>query len=292
MAGSKVSSISTISCVRALPDASSEPDLIVIPARFGSKRLPGKPLIAIAGRTLLERVVHIAERAAADAGDCRVLVATDDERIMDHAAALGCPAVMTPESVSTGSGRACAALAALALKPAIVVNLQGDAPFIPPAMVVDLLRTARSSGAACTTPIIRLDWPALDAMRLHKHQAPFSGTTCLRASDGRALWFSKTILPAIRDEATLRATERLSPVYRHLGLYAYRLEALQQFEAAPPTRYEELEGLEQLRLLETGLFVQTVEVAPPRHAMSGIDAEADVALAEDLIARWGDPFPS
>jgi 3-deoxy-manno-octulosonate cytidylyltransferase (CMP-KDO synthetase) len=281
-----------ISCGPALPDGAtpgSAPDLIVIPARFGSKRLPGKPLVTIAGRTLLERVVDIARRAAKLAGHCELLVATDDPRIEEHAHMLGCPVAMTAAGIQSGSGRACAAATARANRPEIVVNLQGDAPFISPAVIAELLTTARASEAACVTPVVRLDWPALDAMRAHKQNAPFSGTTCVRAPDGRALWFSKTILPAIRDEEGLRANSDVSPVYRHLGLYAYRLEALEQFEAASPSHYEELEGLEQLRFLEMGRGIDTIEVAPPRHAMSGIDTPADVALAETLIARWGDP---
>jgi 3-deoxy-manno-octulosonate cytidylyltransferase (CMP-KDO synthetase) len=278
--------------VPASPDAIAATGLIVIPARFGSKRLPGKPLIRIAGRTMLERVVAVARTAAAMAGDCAVAVATDDARIFDHAHALGCEAIMTASGISSGSGRACAVASARTPRPEIVVNLQGDAPFIPPDLVAQLLAAARGTQADCVTPVVRLDWAALDAMRAHKSAAPFSGTTCVRAADGRALWFSKTILPAMRDEAGLRAVEPLSPVYRHLGLYAYRLDALERFEATPPTAYEQLEGLEQLRFLETGMIVQTIEAAPPRHAMSGIDTAADVALAEELIGRWGDPFPS
>jgi 3-deoxy-manno-octulosonate cytidylyltransferase (CMP-KDO synthetase) len=265
-------------------------DLIVVPARYGSKRLPGKPLVSISGRTLLERVVDVARRAAELAGDCSVLIATDDPRIEAHAAQLGCPAVMTANTIRSGSGRACAAAMSCTVRPVFVVNLQGDAPFIPPVVIAELLRAVRTSDAACVTPVVRLDWPALDAMRAHKGNAPFSGTTCVRTSDGRALWFSKTILPAIRDEDDLRATMPFSPVYRHLGLYAYQLDALERFEATPPSPYEQLEGLEQLRFLEMGLTVQTIEVAPPRHAMSGIDTQADVALAEALIARWGDPY--
>lgn len=267
-------------------------DLIVVPARYGSQRLPGKPLIPIAGRTLLERVVAVARAAASLAGDCEVVVATDDRRILDHAAGLGCAAMMTAREIGSGSGRALAAAQARSPQPAIVVNLQGDAPFIPPALVAELVHVQRANGTDCVTPVTRLDWPALDAMREHKRTAPFSGTTCVRAADGRALWFSKVILPAIRDEARLRAEEPLSPVYRHLGLYAYRLEALARFEATPPTPYEQWEGLEQLRLIETGLTIRTMEVAPPLHAMSGIDTAADVALAEALIARWGDPYPA
>jgi 3-deoxy-manno-octulosonate cytidylyltransferase (CMP-KDO synthetase) len=282
------------SCGPVLPDAPSPhavaPDLIVIPARFASKRLPGKPLILIAGATLLERVVDVARHAADIAGNCDIVVATDDPRIAAHAETIGCPSVMTSPDIASGSGRAYAAATLRAAPPPIIVNLQGDAPFIPPDMVAELLTAARASDAACVTPVVRLDWAALDAMRTHKHDAPFSGTTCVRAADGRALWFSKTVLPAIREEAAMRADSPLSPVYRHLGLYAYRLEALERFEATPPTHYEQLEGLEQLRFLEMGLAVQTVEVMPPVHAMSGIDTPADLALAEALIARWGDPF--
>lgn len=296
--GWKASSIFTTSSGPALPEAGPPgaaapdlpaPDLIVVPARFGSKRLPGKPLIPIAGKTLLERVVDVARRAAALVGECDVVVATDDVRVEEHAAAIGCPAVMTSTEIASGSGRACAAANLRERRPRTVVNLQGDAPFIPPEVVARLLAFSRTSEAACITPVVRLDWAALDAMRVHKRTAPFSGTTCVRAADGRALWFSKTILPAMREESTLRANP-LSPVYRHLGLYAYRLDALEQFEAAAPSHYEVLEGLEQLRFLEMGMVIQTIEVDPPRHAMSGIDTQADVALAEDLIARHGDPF--
>jgi 3-deoxy-manno-octulosonate cytidylyltransferase (CMP-KDO synthetase) len=264
----------------------------VVPARFGSKRLPGKPLIAIAGRTLLERVVATAREAARLSGACDVIVATDDQRILDHAAQLGCAAVMTATGIDSGSARACVVATARSPKPAVVVNLQGDAPFIPATLVAQLLSEARAGSADCVTPVIRLDWAALDAMRKHKQRAPFSGTTCVRAPDGRALWFSKAIIPAIRDEKRLRAQGDLSPVYRHLGLYAYRVAALERFAATPPTMYEQLEVLEQLRLLESGMTIQTVEVEPPLHAMSGIDTAADVEQAEALIARWGDPFPS
>lgn len=264
-------------------------DLIVIPARFGSTRLPGKPLVRIAGRTLLERVVRVAQDAADIAGACAVVVATDDSRVADHAQTLGCAVAMTACTISSGSGRACAAAAASAVRPEIVVNLQGDAPFLPPAMVAALLAAARDSTAACVTPVVQLDWPALDAMRAHKLRSPFSGTTCVRDAAGRAFWFSKTILPAIREEATLRRESAVSPVFRHLGLYAYRFDALDRFEGTPPSSYERLEGLEQLRFLEMGLAIDTIVVAPPRHAMSGIDTAEDVALAEDLIRRFGDP---
>ena len=264
-------------------------DLIVIPARFGSKRLPGKPLIPIAGRPLLERVIGAARHAAALAGDVDLVVATDDERIADLARSLDCDVALTSSAISSGSGRACAAALARAARPEIVVNLQGDAPFIPPSVIIDLIEAMRSTTASVATPVVHLDWASLDRMREHKRKVPFSGTTCVRAPDGRALWFSKSILPAIREEAERRQREPFSPVYGHLGLYAYRLDALEQFERTPPSHYESLEGLEQLRFLEMGLAIQTVEVDRPSHSMSGIDTLEDVAVAEALIAQLGDP---
>lgn len=271
---------------------SAPPDLIVVPARYSSTRLPGKPLLPIAGRTLLQRVVAIARTAAELAGDCTVVVATDDPRIADHAQAIGADWVMTPESCNSGSSRACVAAQAQARKPGLVINLQGDAPFVPPSVVAELLSALRTSAADVATPVYRLDWARLDALRAHKAKAPFSGTTCIRASDGRALWFSKSILPAIRDEDKLRTAGPLSPVWQHLGLYGYRMAALEWFGAAPQGEYEVLEGLEQLRFLEAGRTIATVEVDPPSHAMSGIDTPADLALAEETIARLGDPFPA
>jgi len=266
------------------------PDLVVIPARFGSTRLPGKPLRPIAGRTLLERVLANARAAAALAGDCTVVVATDDARIADHAQALGAEVAMTPAALDSGSARAAAAAALRPRAPALVINLQGDAPFVAPSVIAGLLAELRRGRADVATPVYRLDWARLDRLRAHKLAAPFSGTTCLRAADGRALWFSKTILPAMRGEEGLRAAGPLSPVWQHLGLYGYTRAALDWFAAAPAGPYEQLEGLEQLRFLEAGRVIATVPIDPPSHALSGIDTEADIAAAEEAIARLGDPF--
>lgn len=264
-------------------------DLIVVPARFGSSRLPGKPLIDIAGRTLLSRVVAIAREGAARAGNVDVVVATDDPRILDHAQSLGCAAVMTDPAISSGSGRAWAVARDRAVAPPIIVNLQGDAPFVQPALIEALIAALRGSSCSVATPVVQLPWPALDAMRQHKAASPFSGTTCARGTDGRALWFSKAVIPAIRDEQRLRDTAPLSPVFRHIGLYAYRFDALRRFEATPPTQYEQLEGLEQLRFLETGEAILTVAAEAMPHTMSGIDTPADLAMAERLIADHGEP---
>ncbi|MBT2243651.1 3-deoxy-manno-octulosonate cytidylyltransferase [Sphingobium sp. BHU LFT2] len=264
-------------------------DLIVIPARYGSTRLPGKPLLEIAGHSLLSRVIHVARTAQHSFDNVEIIVATDDDRIREHAVSLGCEAVMTDSSISSGSGRALAAANSCAVRPEVVVNLQGDAPFIPASVVKQMLETSRATEGV-VTPVSVLSWDQLDILREHKKAAPFSGTTCVRAPDGRAHWFSKSILPAIRGEEALRASESMSPVLRHLGLYAYRHAALTAFEAAPPSLYEELEGLEQLRFFALGIPVTTVEIAPPRISMSGIDTVEDITLAEQMIATFGDPM--
>lgn len=265
-------------------------ELIVIPARYGSTRLTGKPLHPIAGRLLIERVAAIAMLAARELGDADVVVATDDVRILDAVDGLGLHAVMTSDEITSGSGRALAAMQAIGRPYSLVVNLQGDAPFTAPAHIIEIVLAARRNGADVTTPVVQLSWPRLEAMRFHKTTAPASGTTCVRAPDGRALWFSKVVLPFMRKEADLRDRLPLSPVLQHIGLYCYRPAALEAFEAAEPSHYEVLEGLEPLRLLELGMDVRAIIVEPARITMSGVDSPADVERAERLIAEHGDPF--
>ena len=265
-------------------------DLIVIPARYGSTRLPGKPLHPIAGRMLIARVAGLALAAVRQLPDAELLVATDDGRIVDAVRALGLAAVLTDPAISSGSGRALAAMHSTGRSFERVVNLQGDAPFTAPEHIVAIVAAAHGNGADITTPAVRLSWPRLDALRAHKQSTPASGTTCIVGADGRALWFSKAVLPFMRREAELRTAGPLSPVLQHIGLYCYRPDALARFEAAPPSPYEELEGLEQLRLLELGLDLRVVEVPPAPITMSGVDSPSDVVRAEQLIATHGDPF--
>lgn len=262
--------------------------LIVIPARWGSTRLPGKPLADLAGRTLLQRVAAIGAAATAHRADTEMVVATDDARIADHARSLGHAVAMTGREIENGTERALAAARAMAAPPSIVVNLQGDNPFTPPATLLAMI-DALVAGAAVATPVVALEWDDLDALRRHKQRSPFSGTTCVRDADGRALWFSKQIIPAIRDEANERCASLTSPIFRHIGLYGYTLDALTAFCAAPVSHYERLEQLEQLRFLELGVAVQTVVV--PRHALSmtGIDTADDLDAARALLADHGEP---
>lgn len=242
---------------------------------------------------MLERVVRIAKTACAQSSlhtDARFLVATDHDEILAHCKNIGAPGVMTDPDLASGTDRALAAIANESPEPDFIINMQGDAPFTPPEQVSRIIAAAEKSDADVFTPVIQLDWEALDTLRERKKLTQFSGTTCVRKPDGEAFWFSKQIIPAIRKEDKRRDSSDLSPVFRHIGLYGYRLDALKRFASLPMGYYEELEGLEQLRFIENGMKVMTVEVDTPRISMSGVDTQEDAELAEQMIAKFGDPF--
>jgi 3-deoxy-manno-octulosonate cytidylyltransferase (CMP-KDO synthetase) len=263
--------------------------IIVIPARYASARFPGKPLHLINGVSMLARTAGAARRAAQATG-ARVVVATDDERIAAHAREIGVDSVMTDADLPSGTDRCRAAAEKVAPDADFIVNLQGDAPFTPPSHVTALIDNAGKGDVV--TPVIQLAWADLDRLRERKKTTPFSGTTCIRGADGRAIWFSKTILPAIRGEEKLRKAGGLSPVLQHVGLYGYRREALGRIARLPPSRYEELEGLEQLRFLENGLSVFAVDVEASMLPSAGIDTPEDAEHATAMLKAHGDPhFP-
>jgi len=273
---------------------------IVIPARYGSTRFPGKPLVPIAGIPMLLRVHNLARLAARHYGNVRILVATDHDDILRFSESHGIQAVMTPPECPSGSDRVLAALDRAGLVPDVVVNLQGDNPACPPWFLSALVDAfAARPDAAVFTPCERLTWAALDRLREAKKTTPFSGTFAEFVADGRtennletgfALTFSKREIPLLRNEAELRAAEpEQSPVYRHVGLYAYRLAALRAFASWPAGRLERLEGLEQLRFLENGIPVRLVVVdSRGRPPMTGVDAPADVARAEAFFRDYGE----
>ena len=260
--------------------------IIVIPARYQSSRFPGKPLAMIGSKTLLQRVFEIAQEASNNVSNVGVVVATDDERIQAHAEALGATVVMTPIECKTGSDRALAACEHLETKPDIIVNLQGDAPLTPSHFVCAILSALINDPEAdVATPLAQLSWQALDELRQTKMQRPFSGTTAVIDEKDNALWFSKQIIPALRQEEKLRTQSDLSPVFRHVGLYGYRLKALQKFVCLPEGHYEALEGLEQLRFLEHGMRIKAVKVDyGSLPSMSGVDTPEDAKKAEKLLA--------
>lgn len=260
--------------------------LIVIPARYASSRFPGKPLHPINGVSMLARTAGAAQRAGKATG-ARVVIATDDPRIAAHAREIGVESVMTDPDLPSGTDRCRAAADLVAPDADFIVNLQGDAPFTPPAHVSALIDNAAKGDVV--TPVIRLGWPELDRLRERKKTTPFSGTTCIRGQDGRAIWFSKNIIPAIRAEEKMRKAGGLSPVLQHVGLYGYRREALARIAKLPLSHYEELEGLEQLRFLENGLSVFAVDVEASKLPSAGIDTPEDAAHATEMLKAHGDP---
>jgi 3-deoxy-manno-octulosonate cytidylyltransferase (CMP-KDO synthetase) len=263
---------------------------IVIPARYASVRLPGKPLAMIAGQSMLQRVYAIAMAAAEGLSGVSVVVATDDERIGAHCREIGAEFVMTPPECPTGTDRVAATVREMKGKPDFILNMQGDAPLTPPDFLRAMIDSFSARPCDAITPVTRMSWEQLDKLRDSKKTTPFSGTTAVfDEATGRAFWFSKNIIPAMRKEEKLREAGPLSPVYRHIGIYGYSAAMLEKYCKLPEGKFEKLEGLEQLRVLENGFEMRCVPVDyRGRASMSGVDSPEDVARAEALIARHGE----
>ncbi len=267
--------------------------LICIPARYASTRFPGKPLAKIAGREMLLRVVDNARKAAAKFQDCEVIVATEDQRIVDFCNANGVEVRLTSENCLTGTDRVMEVVNSLPQKPEFVLNLQGDNPLCPGWFIEAVLgEYYKDPTVEAVTPVTQLSWDDLDKLRENKKTTPFSGTTAVVDAAGNAFWFSKNIIPAIRKEDKRRAEMALSPVLRHIGLYGYRTDILQKATALPEGVYEKLEGLEQLRWIENGIKVRTVRVEygkyAPMASLSGVDNPEDVARVEAVLKECGE----
>lgn len=247
--------------------------IVAIPARYGSTRLPGKPLRPLGGEPL---IAHVARRAHA-AGASRVVVATDDAQIADVAAAAGIEACMTRADHASGSDR----LAECATKlgwpdDAVVVNLQGDEPFAPAAgvrAVADALVEGGVEMATLATPIETTEqWFDPNCVKVVRDQR------------GLALYFSRAPVPWARD--ALARDRNVLPeglqVLRHIGIYAYRAGFLKKFSRLAPTPLERAESLEQLRALEHGHAI-AVRITPAPFP-PGVDTEADLVRAERMLA--------
>ncbi len=233
--------------------------VIVIPARFASTRLPGKPLLADTGKPLIQ---HVVERARLVRGAAEVLVATDDERIRAAVEAFGGRAVMTRADHPSGTDRVAEAVAGSDAD--VVVNLQGDEPLFDPAGVDLLIRLLADDPDA---DVATLATPVRDA-------AVYRDPNCVkvvRDDRGRALVFSRSPVPFVRDGVPDFAAD--PPRFLlHIGVYAYRRAALERFTRTPPHWLEQSEQLEQLRLLATGGVMQ-VGVVPAGHR--GVDTPDD-----------------
>lgn len=265
--------------------------LIAIPARYASTRFPGKPLFPILGKPMVQRVYDIAIKAAAKYNNIDCVVATDDQRIMDFCKNNNIKSVMTSDQCRTGTDRIHEILTQLKHTPNFVVNLQGDNPLCPPWIISDIIDAyVKDQSIEVVTPCVKLTWQELDMLREHKKITPFSGTTALVDKNMRAIWFSKNILPAIRNEEKLKTTQPdFSPVLRHIGLYGYRIDILKKISALQDGYYEKYEELEQLRFLENGIKVNVVIIDyKGRESMSGVDSPQDIQKAEHLLTKYGE----
>jgi 3-deoxy-manno-octulosonate cytidylyltransferase (CMP-KDO synthetase) len=244
---------------------------VIIPARFASSRLPGKPLLMIGNRPLIQWVWQRAVASGAES----VLVATDDERIRGVALKFGAQCVMTSPNHDSGTDRIAEAVRARGLAPDdIIVNLQGDEPMMPAEVVTSvadaLSHSASNDIATAVAPIESLD--------------EFLDPNCvkaLRANDGRALYFSRAPVPWPRDSVAADLPTQFAGAWRHIGIYAYRVRTLLQLAAWPATPLEITEKLEQLRALEHGMRIHlvTLSQSPP----GGVDTALDLERARAML---------
>lgn len=259
---------------------------IIIPARYGSTRFPGKPLAEILGKSLLERTWQIA-KAAKTAN--RVCIATDDERIFKYAIAFGADVQMTPIQCENGTERVLSALKLLKYKPDIVVNLQGDALLTPPHAIEELIKTLQiDDSCKIATLATRLDYVQYDKLLKQKANGDAGGTLVTFDRTGRALYFSKSMIPFLRNTSHYKTVENQLPVYRHIGIYGYRYDALAHYVSLQPTSLEQAEGLEQLRALENGIDIKVVVVDYHGRTHWSVDNPDDVRTAEEIILREGE----
>jgi 3-deoxy-manno-octulosonate cytidylyltransferase (CMP-KDO synthetase) len=248
----------------------------IIPARYASTRLPGKPLIEIAGKPMILRVV---ERARQTASINRVIVATDDDRVFNVVAGAGFEAVMTSPDHATGTDRL--AEVAANLDAEIIVNIQGDEPMIEPSTIdalAPLLADREIVMSTTCEPIESVD----DALKS-------SVVKVVIDRDGFALCFSRNPIPfpraAVLEHGSIRAALRARPEMlktfnKHTGLYAYRRDFLLTYAKLPPTPLEQSEMLEQMRALEHGYRIKVVSVS---HRSIGVDTPEDVKLVRRMI---------
>jgi len=247
----------------------------IIPARYESTRLPGKVLAPISGKPMIQRAWESARRAR---GLDRILVATDDERVARVVEGFGGTAAMTSPDCASGTDR----IAEVVRRPDsgaadadIIVNVQGDQPFMDPAMIEETLQPLLEDPELPMSTVMHAISRPEDL-----EDTAVVKTVCNLAGD--ALYFSRSRIPYPQKDIA-------HSVYEHVGLYAYRREFLLTFASLPPTPLERLESLEQLRALENGYRIRVVVSSCPDHEMSGfsVDTPEDLARAEELLRSRG-----
>jgi 3-deoxy-manno-octulosonate cytidylyltransferase (CMP-KDO synthetase) len=238
----------------------------VIPARYAATRLPGKPLVNLAGKPMIQ---HVWERVSMAQRISKVVVATDDDRIRDAVTAFGGEAIMTRADHRSGTERI--AEVAVSSEAGIFVNVQGDEPLVSPEAIDTLVDAITSDDSVQVATLAVPIANAPDIMDPHIVKVVLD-------FDGDALYFSRAPIPWVRDSGTGTHARHL----KHLGLYAYRRAALLDYETLPPGELERVEQLEQLRFLENAYKIR---VAVTEHDSVSVDVPADVPRVEELIRR-------
>ncbi len=249
--------------------------VVVIPARFGSSRLPGKPLADIGGAPMVVRVLQRCQQSSAS----RVLVATDDERIATVVEAAGGEVVMTRADHPSGTDRLQEVATQLQLPDdAILVNVQGDEPLIPAAVIEQVARNLAANSHCDIATLCEPIESAADLFNANIVKAVFD-------QSGRALYFSRAPVPWHRDAFSAGQVDSLPPGswWRHIGMYAYRVGLLHRFVQWLPAALETTEALEQLRAMANGA---SIHIEPACEAVpGGVDTAADLQRVQALFAR-------
>ena len=260
--------------------------IILIPARYASSRYPGKPLVQLKGaggaaKPLIQRSVEAARRVGGVSG---VFVVTDDDRIAEGCAPARVGVIITSPECRNGTERCAEALSELH-EPDLVINFQGDALLTPASFVEALISHMESNpDALVATPAMRLRSEEVAALRREESAGRVGGTTVVTDNEGRALYFSKRLIPHLPQWA---AEAEPTPMMLHVGVYAYRPRALELYRDTPQSELEILEGLEQLRFLDAGMPIAVVEVETPPFALRELNNPEDVAPIEEALAAAG-----
>ena len=247
--------------------------VVVIPARYASSRLPGKPLLMLAGKPMIQ---HVYERAQASGAD-EIIVATDDERIQEAAEGFGASVAMTSDQHPSGSDRLAEVVAQRAYSSdQIIVNLQGDEPTMPATLIRQVADNLQQQSQASVSTLCERITCAADLFDPHVVKV-------VTDRNGMALTFSRAAVPWDRDAFSISTAElpQRSEHFRHIGLYAYRAGFISDYVRWPPCALEQMESLEQLRVLWQGHRIHVdIALESPGH---GVDTAADLERAEQLL---------
>ena len=258
--------------------------VIIIPARYGSTRYPGKPLVPLRTREGKKSLIQLSWEAANKvSGISEIYVATDDKRIEEHAVAFGAKVIRTSSKCKNGTERCAEAVSNARLEAEIIVNFQGDAPLTPSWFIEEIVASLKADKSTdMATPVLRLDRKSYNLFFEDRKSDRVGGTTVVFDKDMYALYFSKELIPFF--EISKIEQDKPIPCYHHVGVYAYRKNILREYLSWPESNLEQLEGLEQLRFLSENKKVKCVEVSSRGNVFWELNNPEDVQRIEKVIS--------